>query len=80
MLTPGEKITDDHFRGTFIFPHDLDFIGETCKTDFFCSVFNDMIDERIKSRETAETSPQVKKSGKNAKIECDYHVEIYKKA
>ena len=76
----GQKLEEKHFNGTFIFPNDLDFLGETTNCQFFCDVFNDMIDERIKSRETAETSPQVKKSGKTAKTEYDYHVEIYKKA
>lgn len=68
MLNPGEKITDDHFRGTFIFPHDLDFIGETTNSQFFCDVFNDMIKGRIKSRQDKESPLKSKLDGKTGKI------------
>lgn len=68
MLNPGEKITDDHFRGTFIFPHDLDFIGETTNSQFFCDVFTDMIKGRIKSRQDKESPIKSKLDGKTGKI------------
>lgn len=80
MLTPNQKITEEHFRGTFKNPDDLPFLGDTCKTLFLCDVFNDMVSKRINSSQSTKTSPQVKKSGKFAKCEYDYHIEIYKKS
>ncbi len=44
--TIGEKLDDKHFNGTFMFPDDLDFIGEVTNCQFFCDVFNDMVEKR----------------------------------
>ncbi len=45
--TIGEKLDDKHFNGTFMFPDDLDFIGEVTNCQFFCDVFNDMVEKRL---------------------------------
>lgn len=46
-LTVNEPITEIHFRGTYHFPTDLDWIG--CTFDRQCAVdlFNKMIEQRI---------------------------------
>lgn len=66
--TKGEILQEKHFTGTFIFPDDLNFIGETTNCQFFCDVFNDMIKGRIKSRQDKESPLKSKLDGKTGKI------------
>lgn len=58
--TLGQKIEEKHFTGTFIFPNDLDFIGETTNCQFFCDIFNDMINKRINILQSGKTLPESK--------------------
>ena len=46
-LNVNEPITEQHFKGTYHFPNDLDWIG--CTFDRQCAVdlFNKMIEQRI---------------------------------
>lgn len=37
--------------GTFIFPDDLDFLGEMTKVQYFVDCFNNMIQNRLGERE-----------------------------
>jgi hypothetical protein len=50
--TKGIKIEEKHFvvdgHNMFIFPNDLDFIGETSNCDYFVDCFNEMISERYR--------------------------------
>jgi len=64
----GQNIEEKHFNGTFMFPNDLDFLGETTNCQFFCDVFNDMIKGRIKSRQDKESPLKSKLDGKTGKI------------
>lgn len=66
--TKGEILQEKHFNGTFMFPNDLDFLGETTNCQFFCDVFNDMIKGRIKSRQDKESPLKSKLDGKTGKI------------
>lgn len=45
-LKINEKITESHFFGTYIFPNDLDFLGESTSLQFFVDCFNEMIEKR----------------------------------
>jgi len=45
-LNVNEKITESHFFGTFMFPNDLDFLGESTSLQFFVDAFNEMIEKR----------------------------------
>ena len=45
-LKVSEKITESHFFGTFMFPNDLDFLGESTSLQFFVDAFNEMIEKR----------------------------------
>jgi hypothetical protein len=55
-----EILIEDHFNGTFIFPHDLDFLGEKTNCQFFCDIFNDMITNRINTNDNDKTSSEAK--------------------
>ena len=59
-----QKLEEKHFNGTFIFPNDLDFLGETTNSQFFCDVFTDMIIKRIQVSKMEETAPKSKLDGK----------------
>jgi hypothetical protein len=54
-LKPNEPITEDHFQGTFIFPDDLDFLGDICKTPFLCAIFNDMVKDRLSANKLVKS-------------------------
>lgn len=45
-LKVNEKITESHFFGTFMFPNDLDFLGESTSLQIFVDCFNEMIEKR----------------------------------
>ena len=47
QLKINVNITEEHFRGTFEFPHDLDFLGKQTEHECFVNLFNRLIDERI---------------------------------
>lgn len=50
-LRINEQISEFHFMGTFIFPDDLDFLGEMTKVQYFVDCFNNMIQNRLGERE-----------------------------
>lgn len=47
----GIILEEKHFIvdgfNTFMFPHDMDFLGELSNCDYFVDVFNDMILKRV---------------------------------
>jgi hypothetical protein len=49
-LKINEQISEFHFSGTFIFPDDLDFLGEKTSVQYFVDTFNKMILERLKQK------------------------------
>lgn len=52
ILKPNEQITEQHFRGTFVFPDDVDLIGlrhDGIFGDLQRNEFNTMIEERLKT-------------------------------
>jgi hypothetical protein len=48
-LKTNEVINEFHFKGTFMFPVDLDFLGEKTSVQFFVDAFNSMIQNRLKN-------------------------------
>jgi hypothetical protein len=52
------EITESHFQGTFIFPDDIDFIGEITSVQFFADSFNEMIDKRLFNKNCNELSKE----------------------
>lgn len=84
----SEFLEEKHFNGTFIFPHDLDFLNEVTNCQFFCDVFNDMIekriaspgndenkDSRIKCHDNGKTTVKSKLDGKNGIIDDIYYIK-----
>jgi c-di-AMP phosphodiesterase-like protein len=55
ILEINSEITEDHFKGCFEFPNDLDFIGESTGVQFFADSFNEMIKIRLSKNNIQDT-------------------------
>lgn len=49
-LKINKPITDQHFKGTFIFPDDLDYLGIAYQKQDDVKKFNDMVRQRIDNK------------------------------